>query len=189
MLQTARIALSNFSGANLASIRGVRLVFQNTPSGHIYVANIRASASTAVTSALMAAAASTGADAVSATRPTSRVADAVVSGSRPGLSVQRVSTGNRVVALRRTPDGASVEIEVATGTPFQPRDALLVLGSDKSKSQLSRFASGDLTRAIFTLDRASFDAIANGSPIRVAYEPYTNIEWNFGPLDKTLLQP
>jgi hypothetical protein len=137
----------------------------------------------------MAAAATAGVDAVSATPPVSRVGDAVVPGSRPGLSLRQVTTGNRVLALRRTPDGASVEIEVATATPFEPRDALLVLRSDQSKSQLARFASGDLARAVFTLDRASFDAIANGSPIRVRYEPSSNIEWSFGALDKTLLQP
>jgi hypothetical protein len=46
MLQTARFPLAAFTGATLSSIRGVRLTFSATPSGRIYVANIRASRST-----------------------------------------------------------------------------------------------------------------------------------------------
>jgi hypothetical protein len=42
LLQTNRIPLSAF-GVNLNSIRGVRLIFSGTPTGSIWVANIRAS--------------------------------------------------------------------------------------------------------------------------------------------------
>jgi hypothetical protein len=42
LLQTNRIPLSAF-GVSLGSIRGVRLIFSGTPSGSIWVANIRAS--------------------------------------------------------------------------------------------------------------------------------------------------
>ena len=48
MLQTVRIPLSHFGSATLSSIRGVRLTFSATPSGHVYVANIRATRSTLV---------------------------------------------------------------------------------------------------------------------------------------------
>jgi len=48
MLQTARFPLASFSGATLSAIRGVRLTFAGEPTGHIYVANIRASRSSLV---------------------------------------------------------------------------------------------------------------------------------------------
>ncbi|MBA2704400.1 MAG: hypothetical protein H0U60_11165 [Blastocatellia bacterium] len=43
ILQTVRIPLSDFSGANLFNVRGVRFVFSDTPKGAIYLANIRLS--------------------------------------------------------------------------------------------------------------------------------------------------
>lgn len=41
ILQTVRIPLNNFSNANLAAVRGIRFVFDGTPSGAINLANIR----------------------------------------------------------------------------------------------------------------------------------------------------
>lgn len=43
ILQTVRIPLSDFIGANLSNVRGVRFVFSDTPKGAIYLANIRLS--------------------------------------------------------------------------------------------------------------------------------------------------
>ncbi len=43
ILQTVRIPLTDFTGANLSSIRGVRFVFSDTPEGAISLANIRLS--------------------------------------------------------------------------------------------------------------------------------------------------
>jgi hypothetical protein len=43
ILQTVRIPLADFTGANLSSIRGVRFVFSDTPEGAISLANIRLS--------------------------------------------------------------------------------------------------------------------------------------------------
>jgi len=41
ILQTVRIPLTDFSGANLTQVRGVRFIFSDTSSGAIYLANIR----------------------------------------------------------------------------------------------------------------------------------------------------
>ena len=41
ILQTVRIPLAHFINADLSQVRGVRLIFDITPSGSIYVANIR----------------------------------------------------------------------------------------------------------------------------------------------------
>jgi hypothetical protein len=46
MLQTARIPLSSFAPTTLSSIRGVRLTFDQTDAGSVYVANIRATRAT-----------------------------------------------------------------------------------------------------------------------------------------------
>jgi hypothetical protein len=42
-LQTVRIPLTDFTGASLSSIRGVRFIFSDTPQGAISLANIRLS--------------------------------------------------------------------------------------------------------------------------------------------------
>lgn len=41
ILETVRIPLSDFTGIDLGKVRGVRLVFDGTPTGSIYFANIR----------------------------------------------------------------------------------------------------------------------------------------------------
>lgn len=43
ILQTVRIPLTDFTGANLSLVRGVRFIFSDTPSGVIYLANVRLS--------------------------------------------------------------------------------------------------------------------------------------------------
>ncbi len=43
ILQTIRIPLTDFMGANLSQIRGVRLIFSDTATGAIYVASLRLS--------------------------------------------------------------------------------------------------------------------------------------------------
>jgi hypothetical protein len=184
-LQTARIPLSVFSGANLASIRAVRLVFDRTPSGHIYVANIRASNSALVAGSALVAEATPGIPASAPVAPSD-----VTPGTGVRRTVQVVTTGNRVVSMRPTPDGAWVQIEVVTGgTKFSPRDARLELQMGGAKSLLSGSPNGDLSRVIFTMDRKAFDAVANGATMTARYVPTSDIEWSFGALDKSLLTP
>ena len=43
ILQTVRIPLTDFANANLSQVRGVRFVFNITPTGSIYLANLRLS--------------------------------------------------------------------------------------------------------------------------------------------------
>ena len=43
ILQTVRIPLTDFANANLAQVRGVRFIFNMTPTGNIYVANLELS--------------------------------------------------------------------------------------------------------------------------------------------------
>jgi hypothetical protein len=46
---------------------------------------------------------------------------------------------------------------------------------------------GDLKQVAFTLDRASFDAAADGAPLSVHYRKGTGDSWDFGALDKSQL--
>jgi Kelch motif protein/galactose oxidase-like protein len=189
MLQTARIPLSAFTNANLSSIRGVRLAFTVpfSTSGRIYVANIRASKSTLVSGFAALAA---GPSAASIAAP---MAPAAPTSFTPGVGVlaptKQITSGNRVLSMRPTPDGASVQIELASTTKFLPRDAQLVLRIGTTTFQVIADGSTDLTRVTFSVDRKSFDALANGAPVRVRYEPGSNIEWDFGALDKSRLTP
>jgi hypothetical protein len=187
MLQTARFPLSAFTGATLASIRGVRLTFSATPSGRIYVANIRASRSTLVAGASATAPSAVDAGARLAQQPAAR--GPITPGVTAPFPVRRITSGNLVISMRSTPDGAVVQIALGSSTKFLPRNARLVLRiGDVTASRVAHL-SADLTRVTFPVDRESFNALANGEPIRVRYEPGSGIEWEIGSLDKTLLAP
>ena len=85
ILQTARISLADFTDADLTKVRGVRLVFDDTPTGAIYVANIRLSARTRLAAESFAARAS----------PAS-----VPAASSPGLANRETITGGNTIRIR-----------------------------------------------------------------------------------------
>jgi hypothetical protein len=184
MLQTLRIPLTGFGGANLQAIRGLRFVFRDTPTGAIHLASVRASHSTLVGST--AGSALLQARLATAAGPATNGIGINASASAVSLA-RRVSSGNAVVGLSTAKDGKSVAITLSTGTPFTPRGALLVLDVAGVRSARSRHPGGNLGEVVFSVDKGVFDAAPNGENIRVRYENGTGNRWDFGPLDKTRL--
>jgi hypothetical protein len=177
MLQTARIPLSIFGNANLSSIRGVRLVFNATASGKIYVANMRATTGGAPGTPVAALAA----------------APATVSASLAPTATTMVAPTTRLISGSvvsiETKDASTLRIRLRSPTPFAERDAqpVLSIGSERSLHSSHPTGPGEI---VFQISRPAFDRLRGGETITLQYgETGTpSDQWNFGTLDKSILK-
>jgi hypothetical protein len=184
MLQTARIPLADFEGATLSSVLGARFDFPSDEHGALYLANVRASLGTGLLGGR-------------AERPRAAPALAAGGGAAPAPaavpnvaqqpSTRVIATGNRVLSVRVV-EQTRVEIELASEHAFQVKDDPLVLSLGGQQTLLSRHPDGDLRRVVFSLDLASFLALAERAALRVGHASNAALTWEFGPLDKTRLQ-
>jgi len=187
MLPTARLPLASFSGANLASIRGVRFVFRATPTGVVHLANVRASRSTLLGSPGVTAAPATLSAQPGTPASVSATPSALTPGARalaPGAA--RAATG-AIVSLRTTPDASNVEIQLSSPTPFLPRGELLELELGGVVSSRSRHPNGGLGTVTFIVEKTLFDGLPNGQAARVRYAGGAGNVWELGALDKQAL--
>jgi len=202
MLQTARIPLRDFRHIRLKAVRGVRLIFNGTPSGAIYAANIRLSKINGVEFKHATHEEAENVEINEITRPSLRVSEqsekeALVNPERVSQlpAVERpprvISAGNAIVIrLLNTIDVLSgqpgVEIELISQEPFPVRNALPVLRIGKQEFLLSRYPeSGETTRLIFTLTRQEFDQVSSGDEVSLQYgRGRADTVWTFGRLDK-----
>ncbi|WP_437856086.1 cellulose binding domain-containing protein [Sorangium sp. So ce363] len=181
-LPTARIPLSSFSGATLASVRGVRLTFTTPLNGSsLYLANIRA---TRATTEALAASGQLASLASSAAPPSARAraAGATLPEQR------RITAGNAIQSVRRSGSDA-VELTLTSAEFFDLRATNLVLTVGAERSTAARHPNGDLHTVQFLLPRAAFDRLGAQEPVRVDYGPGSSVAWDFGHLDKTALAP
>ncbi len=186
ILQTVRIPLTEFANANLNQVRGVRLTFDETPTGAIYVANIRLSATS--------------------TQPPIGFLAGLLEGSSGGeslllgITTAQVNNMNanheaRIVRIMRGGNSAAVgqnsagevEIEVVSEQPFPVRNELVSLRIGEQSFVLSRYPDdGDTSRLIFSLSEEEFEEIPNGAAVFVEYGPDAGADsrWNAGQLDE-----
>jgi len=175
ILQTVRIPLTDFPGygnAIAGRVHGIRLIFDQTASGAIYVANIRLS-NQPVTQG-----------------PEMDVADAVELMQQSEPPAPRVHPGV-VTSLRRLPAVAQlrgapgVEIEITSDKPFPARNAMLTLRVGEKSFTLSHYVGGDWHHVVFSLTDAEFASLSSGDPMLVQYGPKPLGDvWNIGRLDK-----
>ncbi|HKA56774.1 MAG TPA: hypothetical protein VKJ47_24280 [Candidatus Binatia bacterium] len=85
--------------------------------------------------------------------------------------------------------GQTVEITVNSTIPFDVRDELVVLMIGDLEFTTSRSPEdGNLNELIFVLTLDEWNQVATGDPVSVQYGPDdTTDRWNFGTLDKSLL--
>lgn len=182
ILQTARIPLVAFAGVDLSNIRGVRLTFDDTPTGAIYVANIRLS----IFSGLESSGASETPEAYLSYDYTSP--ENLTALLNP--DVMNLITDIRTVS---SAEGlgyrTGVEIELLSSKGFPVRDELPVLRIGGQEFLLSRYTEdGDTHALIFTLTEEAFAKTKTGDEVTLQYgRGESNARWNFGRLDKSLL--
>ncbi len=177
ILQTVRIPLRDFPGFATALgtlVHGIRLTFDQTNSGAIYVANIRLS-NQPVT---FGPGGGTG-DSI----------EEVQQGGEPTLPPLLPHIGV-LTAVRRLPAVAQlggapgVEIEITSAELFPVRNAMLTLRIGARYFTLSRYVGGDLHRVVFSLTNAEFASLSAGDPIMVQYGVRTAGQvWDCGKLD------
>jgi hypothetical protein len=174
-LQTLRIPLDAFAGAELDGVRAVRLTFTTPFDAGILVTSLRATVDTTGLGALDAP--STRARVASSALTTPSV-DAA-SASEP----ERVDTGNAITSV--VSRGAEVEITLTSSRFFDLRARELVLSIGAERSGPPRHPGGDLRTAQFLLPRSAFERLGAIEPIRVDYGASSPIVWDFGTFDKT----
>lgn len=171
MLDTARIPLKDFVGANLTGIKGVKFTFDETATGQVYLASLRVSKPLA--------------PAASVVTPGT---DAPVGEPGTGNATHDVETGNLVNDIRTNPDSADVEIELASPEAFVVNDELpnLLLGGDRIQGA-GYTTDGDTHKIVFKLTKDQFANVKDGSSLKVEYgTEIVTRSWKFANLDKSL---
>lgn len=180
ILQTARIPLEDFGNADLTQVRGVRLTFDGTTTGAIFVANIRLSN-------------------ISGSGEAGGAGDSSGDSEQPATSGglvknENITEGNlitvrSVASANALADQPGYEIEVTSGREFPVRDELAVLRIGAQSFALSRYPdTGDTHTLIFTLTPEQFANTVATDEVTLQYgfgEP--NVRWSFGPLNKAAL--
>ncbi|MCA3561174.1 MAG: hypothetical protein IOC82_09140 [Aestuariivirga sp.] len=169
VFQTVRIPLSAFGGADMSQFRGVRFVFDETPSGLVSLGNVRL---------------------VRAEAPLSTAPPRTAAGSVPAASraLPPAWENNQVVAVRpAVPESATrsgagqagvVEIELASTRRFPVMDSLPTLYIGDRAFRWSRFVAGAANRIVFSLDEAEFRQLPDVSDMRLVIGGAP--VWNFG---------
>jgi hypothetical protein len=180
ILQTARFSLSVFSGADVTQIRGVRINFDDTPSGAIYLANVRLSSQGGLAAVASSSARLASGDAGQVDPPGPLVESQEITEGNT-ISIRTVSSA---MALSNHP---AVEIVLTSNQAFPVRDELAVLKIGNQEFNISRYPdTGETNTLIFTLTVEQFASTNDGDPIRVQYGPGepVGVRWSFGPLNK-----
>lgn len=170
ILETARIPLKDFGAtANLGAIKSVKLLFDETTSGSVYVASIRVTRPLAPTGTAVAP---------------GTIADLAPGGQ--GNATKVVATGNSVTDISTDASG-TVAIALNSPAPFVVNDELphLLLG-DQSIDGAGYQDDGDTHNIVFKLTPDQYAAVQDGSPMKVQYgKDIVSHEWQFGNLDKS----
>ena len=198
-LQTVRIPLTAFSGATLTSVRAVRLTFNTAfpGGGGIFLANVRATRATTPTGPTTLAletapppnAPRTSADAV-VRRELPSAGDVIGRseldfGTAPAPEAGRIVAGNVIESVKSR--GADVEITLSTERYFDLRGSALRLSAGNEFSTRAEHPNGDLHKVKFLVPREAFDRLVVRAPLSVDYGAGSAVVWEFGELNKGLL--
>lgn len=178
-LFTARIPLSEFGLGAGASIRGVRYSFNATPTGAIYLANIRLSSRLAAGAAAQAVAA--GSD-HTAGEPAMPLSALPLAAGRAAIVGIRASAGR--AQARSVGD---IEIEIVADRPLPVMDSLPVLHVGSRQFTLSRYGdNGKNDSILFAIEPASFSQLPDGAPAQLQLGAVLRLD--LGRLDKSMLR-
>lgn len=199
LLQSAQIPLKSFGTFALSRVRGVRLVFDDTKQGAIFVANLRFSNSQVPMAPLLASLVATdaGEDEGSSQAASDQAYESTTSRSTGTASAAVALPGDaHFAAVRRVRIGASpgrgeireYEIELGSRDGFPVRNELPVLRVAGKLLTISRYPdSGETTRLLFAVDADTFRALPDGAELSLGYGEAAG-STAVGRLNKSLLR-
>lgn len=185
LLQSAQIPLASFGTFDLTKLRGVRLVFDDTSKGAIYLANIRFSNSQIPVSTLVA----TGPTEDEMDGAAALFAAAAAAPAAPPRDAH--FAGLRRVASSGSGNGqgeGDYELEIRSAEGFPVRNALAVLSLASQELTLSRYPdSGETTTLLFRVRAADLAAIPDGTDLSLRYDDGSRTAIQAGRLNKSLI--
>jgi hypothetical protein len=185
IMQSVRIPLRHFNLAQGTKIHGVRLVFDQTPQGSIFVSSIRLTRPSPVAAPQVRPEPY----AVIATQkplPVSRVVPVLTTSSAVGGTVAavRVMRGGGTAADAVAP--ADYELELMARVPLEVRNELMVLQIGNRQFTGGRYVDGrNLRRVAFRIPKRDFETLKTGAPIGLFNGPQSG---GFGVLDKGMVK-
>lgn len=200
LLQSAQIPLKSFGTFTLSRVRGVRLVFDDTAQGAIFVANLRFSNSQVPLAPLVAGvmADSEGDDEGSSQAAADQALAARLAGpvglAAPSSAVALPGDARFAGVYRlRRPAGpgrgetTEYEIELRSRDGFPVRNELPILRVGGRELSISRYPeSGETTSLLFAIDADSFAGLPDGSEATLRYGESPALP--VGRLNKSLLR-
>jgi hypothetical protein len=109
----------------------------------------------------------------------------LVLGLLPALT--RAQQVNVIKNIQMTLEG-SIEIELTSPTPFPVPSEVVMLRIGNQESTISRHPDdGNLNTLIFTVQPEQFARAAAGERVVVQFGHDESVQWDFGPLDRALL--
>lgn len=182
VLQTVRIPLADFglSPADQARVRGLRFTFDQTPTGILFLCNVRVSTGS-------------GSGAIEPGDPPALMALSNAQFNTSGADVivhDPINAGNQVAVRTEKGTGVSqppddsVDILLWSNQAFPVRDELAVLSVGDQQLNLSKYEGPGTNTLVFTIRRAEYDQLQPGASVRVQYGGNAFERWEFGPLNK-----
>jgi hypothetical protein len=172
ILQSVRIPLADFTGADLARIVGVRFIFNRTGRSSIYLADVGFETAPAGPGGLPPLAVSIGESAEGKATAMSTPVDVNLIAA---IRKTRLTEGGRT-------GEAAVEIEFRSSRAFPVTDSLPILRLGTKTFRLSRFAGGNRRGLIFSLAAEEFAAIPD--KVEAEIKIGRSAVWRFGALHK-----
>lgn len=194
LLQSAQIPLASFGTFALTKVRGVRLVFDETASGAIYVSNLRFSNSQVPATLRLAAgeqAADKGWDDADAGAPGFRVAPAAA--PPPVVASDIYFAGLHHAPPAENDRAGDYEIELRSASGFPVRNELAVLRVGERELVLSRYpdsgpGSGSTQVLLFRVRPEELAAIPDGANLMLRYGDESHAAAQAGRLNKSLIR-
>lgn len=190
-MQTIRIPLNAFQADNLRRTRGIRLTFDDTTTGKIYVTNFRASRRTNEFLAEPSGASPT----IATTAAPNTLAGAASGGQASGRLPRVIDQGNVIESIQFVPatgpgaaatiaGAGTVRLTVFTNTPIPVGNELPIM-SVGSVQCYGSYVDGSTKRMMFECPAQGL-LLADGAQITVRSN--ARAIWNFGAFNKKMVK-
>src|SRR5215467_14114125 len=190
-MQTARIPLKAFHADDVRRTRGIRLTFDDTPTGKIYVTNFRASRRD---NDFIEESSGASPD-LATTAASNTLAGAASGGQASGRSPRVISQGNVIESVQFVPatgagaaatiaSNGTVRLTVFTNTPIPVGNELPIMSVGSVQCDGS-YVDGSTQRMMFECPAQDL-SLADGEPITVRSNARS--VWNFGAFSIKMLK-